>query len=329
LTRALVTGCAGFIGSHLTESLLEDGHSVLGVDCFNDNYARSAKEANLEAALAHDDFELRVADLACADAATLLAGRDVVFHLAAEPGVRTSWGARFDRFVRNNVLATQRLLEASRDEPERRFVYASSSSVYGDAARLPTSERDTPRPLSPYGVTKLAAEHLCGLYHANHGVDTVSLRFFTVYGPRQRPDMAFRRFCEAAIAGAPIRLFGDGRQSRDFTYVDDVVGALRAAGAAEAGAGAVYNIGGGARATLDEALALLADIADRPLDVRRGGRESGDVLHTGADITRAREALGFDPATSLADGLRAELEWVAERAMERTARRAALSPASV
>jgi len=319
--RALVTGCAGFIGSHLTDSLLADGYEVVGVDCFNDNYGRAEKEANLAAALAHDAFELHVADLARTDAAALLAGCDVVFHLAAEPGVRTSWGARFDRFVRNNVVATQRLLEAARATPEKRFVYASSSSVYGDSERLPTSEEATPRPLSPYGVTKLAGEQMCRLYHANHGVNAVALRFFTVYGPRQRPDMAFRRFCEAAAAGAPIKLFGDGRQSRDFTFVADVVGAVRAAGSTAEGAGAVYNIGGGARVSVNEALGLLAEIAGRPLDVRRSDRESGDVLHTGADIRRAREDLGFEPATDLRAGLRAEYDW----ALDRGERQAALA----
>ena len=244
----------------------------------------------------------------------LLAGCDVVFHLAAEPGVRTSWGARFDRFVHNNVVATQRLLEAACATPETRFVYASSSSVYGDSERLPTSEEAIPRPLSPYGVTKLAGEQMCRLYHANHGVNTVALRFFTVYGPRQRPDMAFRRFCQAAATGAPIRLFGDGRQSRDFTFVADVVGAVRAAGASAAGAGAVYNIGGGARVSMNEALGMLAEIAGRPLDVRRSDRESGDVLHTGADISRAREDLGFEPATDLRAGLRAEYDWTRAQA---------------
>jgi UDP-glucose 4-epimerase len=189
--------------------------------------------------------------------------------------------------------------------------------VYGDSERLPTSEDDTPRPLSPYGVTKLAAEQMCTLYHVNHGVNTVALRFFTVYGPRQRPDMAFRRFCQAAVNGAPIRLFGDGRQSRDFTFVADVVDAVRAAGDSENGAGAVYNIGGGARVSLNDALAMLAGIAGRPLDVRRGGRESGDVLHTGADISRARQDLGFEPATDLRNGLRAEFDWAAERGMGR------------
>jgi UDP-glucuronate 4-epimerase len=311
--RALVTGCAGFVGSHLVESLLGDGHAVHGVDCFNDNYDGAEKRANLAPALEHDDFRLTAVDLAVADAGALLDDCDVVFHLAAEPGVRSSWGKRFDRYLHNNISATQRLLEASKRTPERRFVYASSSSVYGHAAELPTREDATPKPFSPYGVTKLAAEQLCRLYHANHGVDTVALRFFTVYGPRQRPDMAFRRFCEAAVAGEPIVLYGDGRQTRDFTYVDDVVAALRAAAVAPEVGGRVFNVGGGSRASLIDVLGLLEDLAGRPLDVRRRGRESGDVMHTGADIEGAREALGFDPATTLAEGLRAELEWVRSR----------------
>src|ERR687891_67830 len=228
--RALVTGCAGFIGSHLTESLLEDGHEVLGVDCFNDNYARSQKLANLRAALDFDSFRFARCDLAEVDASLLLDGCDAVFHQAAEPGVRSSWGARFETYVRNNVSATQRLLEAALPLREQiRFVYASSSSVYGDAATLPTPEDTPPRPLSPYGVTKLSAEQLCVLYHANHGLQTVALRYFSVYGPRQRPDMAFNRFCRAALADEPVTLFGDGRQTRDFTYVADVVAATRAA----------------------------------------------------------------------------------------------------
>jgi UDP-glucuronate 4-epimerase len=316
-TRALVTGAAGFIGSHLAEALLADGIEVVGVDCFNANYGREDKQANLARALEHERFRLVTADLAEAEIGVLMDGCDVVYHLAAEPGVRTSWGTLFDRFVRNNVVATQRLLEAAQALPGTRIVYASSSSVYGDSERLPTSEDCTPRPLSPYGVTKLAGEQLCRLYHANHDVDAVGLRFFTVYGPRQRPDMAFRRFCEAALAGKPIRLFGDGRQSRDFTFVADVVAAVRAAGAAQDVGGCAYNVGGGARVSLNCALERLAAIAGRPLDVRRSGRESGDVLHTGADIERARRALGYEPATDLATGLAAEFEWVRGRAARR------------
>jgi UDP-glucuronate 4-epimerase len=313
LTRALVTGCAGFIGSHLAESLLEDGYEVRGVDCFNGNYARAEKHANLAVAAGYDAFELVTADLACADVERLLADCDVVFHLAAEPGVRTSWGPRFTRFLRHNVVATQRLLEAAARTPEKRIVYASSSSVYGDSQTLPTPEDAIPQPHSPYGVSKLAGEQLCRLYHANHGVNAASLRYFSVYGPRQRPDMAFRRFCHAALHGAPIELFGDGGQTRDFTYVADVVAATRAAGTAEHACGRVYNVGGGSRVSLGDAVELLARIAGRPLDVRRREREDGDVRDTGADIARARADLGFRPATDLATGLRAEFEWVAAR----------------
>jgi nucleoside-diphosphate-sugar epimerase len=312
MSRALVTGCAGFIGSHLTEALLEDGYTVLGVDCFNDNYARADKRANLARATQHDRFELRSADLVSLDADALLEGADVVFHLAGEPGVRASWGPRFDRYTHHNVKATQHLLQAARHH-DVKFVYASSSSIYGDALKLPTHEDETPRPLSPYGVTKLAAEHLCVLYGEEHGVDTVALRYFSVYGPRQRPDMAFRRFCEAIHANQPIEVYGDGRQTRDFTYVGDIVAATRAAATAETDPGRVYNIGGGHRTSLRCALEVLAGIAGRPLDVRHQERESGDVMDTGADTTRAREELGFDPRTTLEEGLAAELDWVLGR----------------
>jgi UDP-glucuronate 4-epimerase len=310
LSRALVTGCAGFIGSQVAEALLATGHEVIGVDCFTDNYPREHKQANLIAARDHDRFTFAAADLVTADVEPLVEGCDAVYHLAAEPGVRSSWGRRFDRYLRNNIRATQRLLEASAAVPERRIVYASSSSIYGDSEALPTPEDATPQPLSPYGVTKLAAEQLCRLYHAEQGVDAVALRFFSVYGPRQRPDMAFRRFCEAAAARAPIEIYGDGRQTRDFTFVGDVVAAVLAAGSAPGVGGEAYNIGGGSRVSLAATLELLAAIAGRPLDVRHHERETGDVQDTGADIGRARGALGFEPATELRDGLRAEFEWV-------------------
>jgi UDP-glucuronate 4-epimerase len=307
VSRALVTGCAGFIGSHLVESLLADGWEVLGVDCFNANYDAADKWANMAPAREYDGFTFVEADLVSADLDALLQGCEAVFHLAAEPGVRASWGRRFDRYVHNNVTATQRLLEAS--SATRRFVYASSSSVYGDAEQLPTREATTPQPLSPYGVTKLAAEHLCQLYHAEHGVDAVMLRYFSVYGPRQRPDMAFRRFCEAAIDRRPIEIFGHGNQTRDFTFVADIVAATRAAASAAGVGGEIFNVGGGSRVTLNSTLERLSAIAGRPLDVRRSPREDGDVLHTGADISRAREQLAYEPSTTLEDGLGAEFEW--------------------
>ena len=317
MARSLVTGCAGFIGSQVAEALLAGGHEVVGIDCFTDNYPREHKQANLAWARDHDRFTFVAGDLVTTGVEALLDGCDTVFHLAAEPGVRSSWGQRFDRYLRNNIRATQRLLEASAAAPERRIVYASSSSVYGESEALPTPEHATPQPLSPYGVTKLAAEQLCRLYHAEQGVDAVALRFFSVYGPRQRPDMAFRRFCEAAAAGAPIEIYGDGRQTRDFTFVGDVVDAVLAAGAGGGAGGEAYNVGGGSRVSLAAVLELLAAIAGRPLDVRRRERESGDVQNTGADITRARDVLGFRPATDLRTGLEAEFEWVLERARAR------------
>jgi len=312
LASALVTGCAGFIGSHLTESLLADGHAVLGVDCFNDNYRRADKHANLAIARDYERFELVTGDLVALDVHALVERVDVIYHLAGEPGVRSSWGQRFDQYTRHNVAATQRLLEVT---GAQRFVYASSSSIYGDALTLPTPEDVAPRPLSPYGVTKLAAEHLCVLYGEEQALNTVALRYFSVYGPRQRPDMAFRRFCEAIVAGRPIEVYGDGTQSRDFTFVADIVAATRAAGELEVAPGSVFNVGGGDSVSLNRALETLAGVAGRPLDVRRGERETGDVLDTGADTTRARATLGFQPRTDLESGLAAELEWVQERSV--------------
>jgi UDP-glucuronate 4-epimerase len=316
--KALVTGCAGFIGSHLAESLLRDGHEVVGVDLLLDNYPPAVKWENLARAREFDSFHLRSLDLGEAALEPLVEDCDVIFHLAAEPGVRTSWGTRFESYERNNVLATQRLLEALKPWPDKRVVYASSSSVYGDAERLPTDEDALPRPYSPYGVTKLAAEHLCVLYHGNYGLATVSLRYFSVYGPRQRPDMAFHRFCRAALQRTSLTVFGDGEQARDFTFVDDVVAATRAAALAPGAPGRVYNIGGGSRTSVNEALALIASFVGRPLDVVYLDAERGDVRSTGAETARARRELGFRPTTSVEAGLRAEFEWM--RARERRVR---------
>lgn len=310
--RALVTGCAGFIGSHLTESLLADGVSVVGIDCFNDNYGRPEKLRNLRRANDIDDFEFTPIDLARGDLDDLVADCDVLFHLAAEPGVRPSWGGRFESYVRNNVLATQHLLEAARRHPVKRFVYASSSSIYGEAAMLPTPEETTPRPFSPYGVTKLAGEHLVHLYNANHGVPGVALRYFSVYGPRQRPDMAFNRFCRAAIERTPIEVYGDGHQTRDFTFVADVVNATRAAATAPAAEGRSYNIGGGSQVGLLECVAIIEEIAGQKLDVDHASQERGDVRDTGAEISKAQADLGFQPSIDLEQGLAAEFEWMAE-----------------
>jgi UDP-glucose 4-epimerase len=306
--RALVTGCAGFIGSHLTESLLAAGHEVVGVDCFNDNYARTEKRSNLIQAMEWDEFDFVPIDLSRGDLHGLLEECDAVFHLAAEPGVRSSWGARFEAYIRNNLTATQHLLEAAAKAPEKRFVYASSSSVYGQAETLPTTEDTLLKPFSPYGVTKLAAEQLIHAYHGNFGVQAVSLRFFTVYGPRQRPDMAFSRFCKAAATGDKIVVFGDGNQTRDFTFVSDIVAACRSAAEAPNAAGNIYNLGGGSRVSVNEAIGLLGEYSGKPLNVEYQDTERGDVRDTGADTTRARRDLGFDPQVSFQDGLRMEYE---------------------
>jgi UDP-glucuronate 4-epimerase len=307
--RCLVTGAAGFIGSSLCDSLLADNHEVIGVDCFLDYYARRTKERNLSAAFDCDGFTFIEADLVKADLPALSEGSEVVFHLAAQPGVRASWGNTFDRYTDNNVLATQRLLEACRATRPRRVVYASSSSVYGNADRLPVLESDKPHPVSPYGVTKLAAEHLCNLYNSNFEVPVVSLRYFTVYGPRQRPDMAFHRFIRNGLLRQPIEILGDGNQTRDFTYVDDVVRVTRAAG--EAGdPGNVYNIGGGARWVLRDVLSAIERILDVSLEVQNLPSAPGDVRDTFADTSAARRELQFAPSTTVEEGLRNEAKWV-------------------
>ena len=308
-SRALVTGCAGFIGSQLVESLLADGIAVVGIDCFNDNYSRALKLSNLRHLSEWDAFEFVPIDLARGDLADIVGECDVVYHLAAEPGVRSSWGARYENYLRNNVLATQHLLETVKERPDVRFVYASSSSVYGDSAVMPTHEDVVLRPLSPYGQTKASMELLCELYRLSHGVDTVGLRYFTVYGPRQRPDMAFHRFCRAALTGAPITVFGDGHQTRDFTFVADIVAATRAAARAPL-THRVLNVGGGSPASIREAIDIIGSLLGRPIDVTYTDPERGDVRDTAADATRARNELGFSPSVSLPEGLAAELSWL-------------------
>src|SRR4051794_2845114 len=315
--RSLVTGCAGFIGSHLTEALLADGQEVLGVDCFNDNYARREKLGNLHSAQSYDSFEFVPLDLARGDLRDLVERVDVIYHLAAEPGIRASWGERFEIYLRNNVLATHHLLEAARSWDGERFVFASSSSIYGQAERFPTPEDEVPRPFSPYGVTKLSAEHLARAYGANFGVPVTCLRYFSVYGPRQRPDMAFTRFCHAALERRQITVFGDGRQTRDFTFVADIVKATRLAAERPLAVGGVFNVGGGSAVSLNEALATLGTVAGVPLDVRYLEPEHGDVRDTGADTQRARAELGYEPSTALEDGLAAQFAWAHDLALDR------------
>jgi nucleoside-diphosphate-sugar epimerase len=298
--RVVVTGGAGFVGSHLCETLLERGDEVVAVDSFTDYYDPRRKLANVGPLLDSDRFTLSRADLLTAALPPLLDGADVVFHLAGQPGVRPSWGTDFGAYVDRNVRATQRLLEAARELSLRKLVYASSSSIYGDAESLPTRESVCPRPVSPYGVTKLAAEHLCEVYRTTFGLPTVSLRLFTVYGPRQRPDMAFSRLVRSAVEGRPFPLFGDGRQSRDFTYVGDVVEGML--GAARASWTGVANIGGGSRTSMRDVVRLVSEIAG-PVQVVQMPSGRGDVRHTSADTTVARTSFGYQPRVSLSEGL--------------------------
>jgi UDP-glucose 4-epimerase len=307
--KALVTGAAGFIGSHLTGALLDRGAEVVGVDCFTDYYPRPIKEANLDANRGRTGFSFVEARIQDADLAALLAGVTHVFHLAAQAGVRKSWGRDFRVYTSNNVDATQQLLEACVGRSLHRFVYASSSSLYGDHVTIPMREDALPQPVSPYGVTKLAAEQLGYLYHVNHGVPATALRYFTVYGPRQRPDMAFHKFIRASLEGAPISLYGDGEQTRDFTYVDDAVAATIAAG--DRGVpGRAYNVGGGSRVSMNQVIEIIGRVAGRPLEVRREAAQKGDMRDTYADTSLARADLGFAPSVTLEQGIEAEYRWL-------------------
>jgi len=307
--KALVTGCAGFIGSTLTERLLAQGADVVGIDCFTDYYPRPVKELNLTAARQQRAFRFVEARIQDADLKTLLADRTHVFHLAAQAGVRKSWGRDFAVYTVNNIEATQALLEACVGTAIERLVYASSSSVYGDLVAMPMREDALPQPVSPYGVTKLAAEQLCYLYFANHAVPAVSLRYFTVYGPRQRPDMGFNKFLRAAIAGEPIGVFGDGEQTRDFTFVADAVSATIAA-AGKGVPGRVYNIGGGSRVTVNHVLEIIGRVTGRAPLIKADTAQKGDMRHTYADTALARGDLGFAPSVALEEGLKAEYEWL-------------------
>jgi nucleoside-diphosphate-sugar epimerase len=310
---ALVTGAAGFIGSHLSERLLADGRAVIGVDRLSDYYDPAIKASRVDELRSHPDFTFVEADLRDVAAPALLEGVRVVYHLAGQPGVRPSWGRDFEIYANDNVMATQALLEAAKEASLERLVYASSSSVYGNAERFPTSESDRPQPLSPYGVTKLAAEHLCHLYAKSYGVPAVSLRYFSVYGPRQRPDMGFHRFIRSASSGELVRIFGDGRQTRDFTYVADVVEATVAAGRS-GGIGEVYNVAGGSRVSVLEILDILGRILDTHVAREHEDAARGDARDTSGDITKAARDLGYAPRVSLEEGLAAQVEHALDRA---------------
>lgn len=311
--RMVVTGAAGFIGSHLVDTLIARGDVVVGIDCFTPYYSPDTKRENLRGALDSGRFELVDVDLRGAELTALLDGADTVFHQAAQPGVRLSWSDGFSEYASHNVLATQRLLEAARDAEVRRVVYASSSSVYGNQDRYPTVETDLPRPYSPYGVTKLAAEHLCGLYAENWGVSTVSLRYFTVFGPRQRPDMSIHRLCEAVLSGVSFPRFGDGSQIREFTYVADVVAANLLAADADVAAGTTMNIAGGGEITLNALIAMVGELAETDVVVEDHPAQAGDARRNGGATERARDLLGWVPTVDLRDGVAAQLAWHGHR----------------
>lgn len=307
--RSLITGVAGFIGSHLAERLLALNHQVIGIDAFLDNYERPFKEKNLAAVLNHPGFVFLNQDILRSDLPDLLQGVSYVFHLAGQPGVRSSWGKEFVRYSDNNLMATQMLLEAAKKAQPAKFVYASTSSVYGDTDDLPMREEGQTRPVSPYGVSKLAAEHLCYLYWKAFKVPTVALRFFTVYGPRQRPDMFFHIFMRGLLRNEEIPLYDDGEQTRDFTYCSDIVDGVLGA-AFYAGSGEVFNLGGGAETSLLNAIALIEKIAGRKAQLRRSDRQKGDVRHTRASIEAARAKLDYEPRVGLEMGLARQWDWI-------------------
>lgn len=311
MAKSIVTGAAGFIGSHLAEALLKQGEEVIGVDEFNDYYDTALKRKNVATLLNNPNFKLIEGDIQFLDWQTLLKDVDVVYHQAAQAGVRASWGKGFRAYTERNINATQVLLEAAKDAKQlKRLVFASTSSIYGDAETLPTHEEICPKPVSPYGITKLAAERLCGLYQKNFGVPFVALRYFTVYGPRQRPDMAFHKFFKAVLQDEAIPVYGDGEQTRDFTFVSDAVAANLLAATVPEAVGEIFNIGGGSRVVLKEVLDTMEEIVGKPIKRNHIEKAMGDARHTAADVSKARRILSYQPQISLREGLTQEWYWV-------------------
>jgi UDP-glucose 4-epimerase len=307
--RVLVTGVCGFIGSSLSERLLNEGYDVTGVDSFNDYYPRRIKENNIRGLIEHPGFEFIEADILSFDWDKVIGEVEGVFHQAAIAGVRASWGQKFEQYVQHNVLGTQRLLEACKEMNLNKFIYASSSSVYGDTDELPIRETSPTNPVSPYGVTKLAGEHLAALYYKGYGVPTVSLRYFTVYGPRQRPDMAFHKFISAVMKGEPITIYGNGEQTRDFTFINDAVEANIAA-FKNGKEGEVYNIGGGSTIRLKDAIRIIEEITGKKANLEYAEPQRGDARHTFSDVSKAKTDFGYSPKTEVKSGLEKHYLWL-------------------
>ncbi len=297
--RSLVTGCTGFIGSHLTEKLLQEGHEVIGIDCFTDYYSREIKENNIQKALLDKNFTFLDEDIINL---STFPDVDYVFHQAAQAGVRASWGKSFEIYTENNILVTQKLLEYYKDRNLNKFVFASSSSIYGNTDELPILEDAQKKPFSPYGVTKLAAENLCLLYHMNYGTPTVSLRYFTVYGPRQRPDMGINKFVHAVLNGDVIEVYGDGNQTRDFTFISDVVEANLLAAYSDV-IGEYFNIGGGSRISVDDLLKLIGKVVGKDIHIKYIEMQKGDVQHTFADVIKAEKMIGYKSIVGIEQGI--------------------------
>ncbi|MEA5513601.1 NAD-dependent epimerase/dehydratase family protein [Nodularia sp. UHCC 0506] len=311
MAKTIVTGAAGFIGSHLVDALLQQGQEVIGIDQFNDYYDPMLKHKNIAHLHSSPNFTLIEGDIQSLDWPGLLQDVEVIYHQAAQAGVRASWGEGFRNYTERNISATQVLLEAAKNAQNlKRLVFASTSSVYGDAETLPTHEKIPPQPVSPYGITKLAAERLCRLYHTNFGVPMVALRYFTVYGPRQRPDMAFHKFFKAVLQDEAIPIYGDGQQTRDFTFVKDAIAANLAAATVPEAVGEIFNIGGGSRVVLAEVLDTMAEIVGKPIKKNYIEKAMGDARHTAADVSKARQILGYQPQVTLREGLTQEWQWV-------------------
>lgn len=306
----IVTGVAGFIGSHLTEKLLSKGYRVIGIDSFLNNYPRSFKEKNISNFLNHTNFTFINKNIINLSLKELLTNVDYIFHQAAQAGVRASWGKNFKSYNDNNILCTQKLLESVKESNIKKFIYASSSSVYGDTDKFPMKEKDKVNPVSPYGVSKLAGENLCYLYWKNYNIPVISLRYFTVFGERQRPDMAFHIFIKSILQNKPLIIYGDGKQSRNFTHVDDIVKANLLATKSDV-EGEIFNIGGdGKRITINDTISLMENIIGKKADKKYRRIAKGDVRHTAADCNKAKKLLRYNPNVDFKEGLIREIKWI-------------------